>query len=93
MSSGGGKTSTTVQNSGPPEWAQGYFKSAFDRANQISQQPYVSYGGPRVAGFSPDQMQGFDDARFQASKNYDMSGIGDAYVTDMLAGKGGFKAE
>jgi len=38
-------------------------------------------------------LQGFDDARFQASKNYDMSGIGDAYVSDMLAGKGGFKAE
>lgn len=34
MSTGGGKTSTTVQNSGPPDWAVPYFKDAFGQAAQ-----------------------------------------------------------
>lgn len=34
MSTGGGKTSTTVQNSGPPDWAVPYIKNTFNRADQ-----------------------------------------------------------
>lgn len=58
MSSGGGKT-TTVQSEGPPQWAVPYFQTAFSQANKVANQPYQQYGGPRIADFSNDQMQGF----------------------------------
>jgi hypothetical protein len=63
MSSGGGKTTTTTQASGPPSWAIPYFQGTFQRASDIANQPYVGYGGPRIAGFSDDQIGGFDQVR------------------------------
>lgn len=33
------------------------------RASQVSRQPYIGYGGPRIAGFSNDQLAGFDRVR------------------------------
>lgn len=63
MSSGGGKSQTTVNQSGPPEWAKPYFSAFLDRANQASVQPYQPYQGPRIAGFTDDQLAGFDMVR------------------------------
>jgi hypothetical protein len=67
MSSGGGKTTTTTQASGPPQWAIPYFQSAISQASNVANQPYTPYGGARVADFTPDQYQGFDQIRQQAT--------------------------
>lgn len=53
----------------------------------------MGYGGPRIADFTQDQQNAFNETRHQANNNYLMSGVGDAYVSDMLAGKGGFNVE
>lgn len=63
MSSGGGKTTTTTAASGPPAWAEPYFKNMLNRANDATSKPYMGYEGPRIADFSGDQLAGFDQVR------------------------------
>jgi hypothetical protein len=43
MSSGGGKTSTTV--SGPPKWAEPYYKSVIGQAQGLANKPFTPYSG------------------------------------------------
>lgn len=62
MSSGDKKT-TNVTSSEPPKWAVPYFQSALTRAGNIANQPYVGYGGPRIADFSDDQYDAFNMVR------------------------------
>lgn len=50
MSSGGKKTTTTVTNDAPPEWAIPYFESNLQRADNYANQPYQPYTGQRVVG-------------------------------------------
>ncbi|MFC3816634.1 hypothetical protein [Lysobacter sp. GCM10012299] len=63
MSSGGGKSTTTVQNSGPPQWSVGSFQNLINQANQVANQPYQAYGGQRIAGFTGDQQAAQDMIR------------------------------
>lgn len=54
---GGGQTSQTSEL---PEWARGYAKDTLARTaalTDINQNPYQTYGAPRIAGFSPLQTQ------------------------------------
>jgi len=51
-SSGGG---TQVQEL--PEWARPYAKSALEKGAALSEKPYQAYDQPRIAGFSPMQLQ------------------------------------
>lgn len=67
MSTGGGKEQTTVNQSGPPAWAQPYFQAFLNRANTSTVQGYSPYQGPRIAGFTDDQLAGFDMVREQAA--------------------------
>jgi hypothetical protein len=56
------KTTQTVEL---PEWAQPYAKNVLARGaalTDINQNPYQQYGGNRIAGFSPMQMQSFQGA-------------------------------
>lgn len=48
--SSGKKTSTTTQVSGPPAWAEPYYKTAIGLGQKISSQPFQAYTGPMVAG-------------------------------------------
>jgi hypothetical protein len=65
---GGGGSSTpdkTTQTVELPEWAQPYAKSTLAKGaalTDINQNPYQQYGGNRIAGFSPMQMQSFQGA-------------------------------
>ena len=52
-------TSTT----GIPQWLSDYTQGLVTKANAVSGEPYQTYGGPRVAGFTPDQMSAFDMTR------------------------------
>jgi len=56
------KTTQTVEL---PEWARPYAKNVLARGaalTDINQNPYQQYGGNRIAGFSPMQMQSFQGA-------------------------------
>ncbi len=51
----------TVENI--PKWLSDYTQGLIGRANVIAAEPYQSYDGPRIAGFTPDQMSAFDLTR------------------------------
>jgi hypothetical protein len=60
---GGGPTQSTTNTSNLPEYARPYFERMMGRAEEESNQPYVSYGGQRIAGFTPDTQAGFEQTR------------------------------
>jgi len=68
MSSGGSKasgpTSQTVYQNTIPEWMRPYATQLLGKAEaltDLSQNPYVPYGGQQVAGFNPLQQQAFQN--------------------------------
>lgn len=56
-------TQSTTYTSNLPEYARPYFERMMGRAEAESNQPYVSYGGQRIAGFTPDTEAGFGITR------------------------------
>lgn len=55
--------STTTSTTALPAWMQEYTTQLLSRANQEAASGYQSYGGARIAGFTPTQMAAFDMAR------------------------------
>ena len=47
----------TVEN--VPKWMSDYTQGLIARANAAAAEPYIPYGGPRIAGFSPEQEAAF----------------------------------
>jgi len=47
----------TVENI--PKWMSDYTQGLIARANAAAAEPYIPYGGPRIADFSPEQQQAF----------------------------------
>lgn len=87
MSSGKKKTTnTTVSTNDPPAWSVPYFQQALGRASQLSQQPYIGYGGPTVAGFTPDQENAFTMNRALADQNAQWQANAGQYVNDTING-------
>ena len=72
MSKGKSTTSTTTD---PQQMA--IYSDLYNRSKSIAGQPFVPYTGARVAGFNPDQLQGFDATRdsFQDSMSYNPRGL------------------
>ena len=66
----------TVTNQVDPA-TQARYDDLYNRAKGIAGQPFVPYTGARVAGFNPDQLQGFDATRssFQDSMSYNPRGL------------------
>jgi hypothetical protein len=56
---GGGPQTSTTNTSNLPEYAQPYFERGMERAEALSQEGYVPYGGQRIEGYSPQQQQLF----------------------------------
>jgi len=52
----GGQASSTTSSSVSP-WAQPYIGSLLERGAALANRPYASYDQPRIAGFSPLQLQ------------------------------------
>lgn len=46
-----------------PKWLSDYTQGLIARANTIAAEPYQAYEGPRIAGFTGEEEQGFDIAR------------------------------
>jgi len=63
--------STTTTTTDPTQMA--IYQDLYDRSKDIASQPFVPYTGARVAGFNPDQLQGFDATRnmFGQSMSFD----------------------
>lgn len=60
---GGGSSGGTNTNiSELPEWARGYAKGALERADALSRKGFQKYDDPRIAGFSPMQLQAQEGA-------------------------------
>ena len=55
--------STTTTTTDPQQMA--IYSDLYNKSKSIASQPFVPYTGARVAGFNPDQLQGFD-----ATRNY-----------------------
>lgn len=60
---GGGGASTQTSVSELPEWARPYAQETLAKASTLTAQPYQTYEGNRIAGFSPDQLEAQRQAR------------------------------
>lgn len=90
-SSGGGKTSTTVQKSEPPAWAVPFYKQGLERALQLSNQPFQAYTGPFAAGPTGAQTFAAGLAQQQATDPRSALQYGNAYTKALLSGQGQFE--
>lgn len=59
--SGGGGQNTVVQQSGPPAQVLANYNQAYGQAQNVAQQPYPTYNGSLIAGFTPQQVAGFNN--------------------------------
>lgn len=64
MSGGGGSsnTTTTTKMEPAPQVAP-YLAPFLQQASSVAMRPWQAYGGQRIAGFTPDQLAGFDMTR------------------------------
>lgn len=104
---GGGKgggsapsaTSQTVTNTSIPDYAKPYVETMLGKTQaltDINQNPYQTYGGQRIAEFSPLQQQAFSNVANmqtapqlgQATNLAGISGIGSLGTANQMAGAG-----
>lgn len=52
-----------------PQWLSDYSQGLVARANAVAAEPYQAYGGPRIAGFTADTQNAFNQTR-QAANAY-----------------------
>jgi hypothetical protein len=62
-------TTYGTQTSDIPQFMSDYTQGLISRANAVAAEPYQQYGGPRVAGFTPDTQNAFNQTR-QAANAY-----------------------
>jgi hypothetical protein len=94
--SGGPQTSEVVQTN-LPEYAEPYYKRMMGRAEAESNRPYEGYPGARLADFSPDTQQSFQNVRglgtptgFEAAETAFTQGTGYESGYDQSQFGGGF---
>jgi hypothetical protein len=49
--------------SGTPQWYSDYLKEIAQLGGGLAQEEYIPYGAPRIADWTPDQMQAFNQTR------------------------------
>lgn len=92
-------TSQTVTNTSIPEYARPYVETMLGKTQaltDINANPYQTYGGTRIAGFSPLQQQAFGNVANQqtasqlgtATNLAGMSGLGSIGTANQMAGAG-----
>ncbi len=75
MSSGGGKGGSTASGAELPGWVEDAAKENLAITNEVASLGYNPYMGPTVAGFSPQQMNAFQNVN-QAAGAFGMSNVG-----------------
>ena len=92
-------SSQTVTNTTIPDYAKPYVETMLGKTEaltNINQNPYKTYGGQRIAGFSPLQQQAFSNVENmqtapqlgQATNFAGMSGLGSLGTAGQMAGAG-----
>ena len=92
-------SSQTVTNTSIPEYARPYVETMLGQTQaltDINQNPYQTYGGERIAGFSPLQQQAFANVANQTTASQlspatglaSASGFGSLGVAGQMAGAG-----
>lgn len=87
---GGAPTQSTTNTSNLPEYARPYFERMMGRAEEESNQTYPTYGGQRIAGFTPDTQTGFQITRDVAARG--MPEMDRATAMSGMAGMAGLGA-
>ena len=81
-------SSSTTNTSNLPEYARPFFERMMERTEEESNQPYASYGGQRIAGFTPDTQQSFDITRDVAARGTpELNLAGNAAAGSVQAGQ------
>lgn len=57
-----GQTTTAL-----PDWYTNYAQQILSNAQTLSARPYTTYQGPRIAGFTPEQLAGFGQTKEAAT--------------------------
>jgi len=78
-------TTTTVKNE-LPEWAKPYSESLMSKGAAVSERPYEAYSGNRLAGFSPEQLQGMTGTMNRATQGNQAVNTGQSMLTNTLRG-------
>jgi hypothetical protein len=85
-------TNQTVTQTNLPEYARPYFENLLNRTQAQSYQPYQTYGGARIAGFTPEQQavqQGFANLRTPGQFGQATQGLNLAGGLSSLGAKSG----
>lgn len=53
-------TTYGTSTSSMPQWLSDYTQALIAKANTVAAEPYQAYEGPRIAGFTDDQLNAFD---------------------------------
>ena len=93
MSKGGGggtqpvqQTKSTVTSSNLPEYARPFFERLMQSAEAEAGRPYLPYGGPRLAGFTPEQEAAFGAVEGAALRDPLAMGASQDYYTGIMEG-------
>lgn len=87
----GTKTQTTYTMTAQPSWYTNSAKDLLAKQAAVAAQPYTPYGGPRIAGFTPGQTEGFDMTR-SAATSYQPALTAATAATSGAMGRSGFNA-
>ena len=93
MSKGGGggtqpvqQTKSTVTSSNLPEYARPFFERLMQSAESEAGRPYTPYGGPRLAGFTPEQEAAFGAVEGAALRDPLAMGASQDYFSGIMEG-------
>ena len=82
----GGSDSTTVQQSGVPDWAVPYAQNFLNQSQKVADMPYQGYEGQTVAQLNPYQTAGYNA---QAQRAQQGSPVNDAASSELQKTLGG----
>ena len=79
------ETTTTVKNE-LPAWAQPYSEGLMAKGAAVAERPYQAYTGNRIAGFSPEQLQGMQGTMTRATQGNAAVNAGQGMLEKTLKG-------
>lgn len=80
-----GSTTTAL-----PPWLESYYQGLVGKSNVVAGEPYQPYTGPRIAGFTPDQMSAFNQTRNNQDSWQPSFNVAAGNLNDAGAGPGAF---
>lgn len=84
--SSGPSTTTTISKSEPPEYVKPYSIEMMNRAGELSNRPFQTYGGQRIADMTPYQMMGLDMTAQRALSGSPVMNAAQGSLQNTLAG-------